>query len=79
MNVSYNGTSVEMVNLKYVYLQAIPLGMAAISNKLNEGLQSATLIAALCTAVLLMLIQWHKYRVARRDDLKQKEDYENHR
>jgi len=79
MNFVYNGTKFEMVDLKYVYLQAIPLGMAAISNKFNAGLQSATLIAALCTAILLMLIQWNKYQIARRDNLKQKQEHENHR
>jgi len=33
MIVSYKGTHFEMAHLKWLYLQAIPLGMAAISNK----------------------------------------------
>jgi len=76
MNITLNGTSVRMVNLKWVYLQIIPLGMAVMSNRLHEGLQTATLIAALCTAVLLMAAQWHRYRLARRQDAKQKAEHE---
>ncbi len=73
MNI--NAFETKMGEMKWLLLQVIPLSMATLANKFSAGLEAATLIAALCTAVLLMLVQWHKYRLVRRQDKQNEQEH----
>lgn len=75
MNVATLET--KMGEMKWLLLQAIPLSMATLADKFSAGLEAAILIVALCTAVLLMMIQWYKYRMVRRQDKQEQQEHED--
>ncbi len=76
MDLTVNGTTFQMTGMKSVYGFLLAGTFVTIGQTVEGWLHSILLAAAMITAVLSVAHMWHKYRVARREDIAGRSDNE---